>query len=97
MEYLLESGAYDRALCLARWLIDRDYSPKHVYNNLGSALAERGFNEDAVKAYRVAIARDPIYRSGLLNLSSVEKSLGDEETASHTRKRVLRLSGKHQE
>jgi len=95
VEYLLEVGADDRALRLAQWLIDRDYSPKQVYNNLGSALAERGFNEDAVKAYRVAIARDPLYRSALLNLSSVEKSLGNEDGASRPRKRALRLSRKH--
>jgi len=42
----------------------------------------------------MAIARDPLYRSALLNLSSVEKSLGNEDGASCLRKRALRLSPK---
>jgi len=80
---------------LAQWLINRDYSPKQVYNNLGSALAERGFNEEAVRVYEAAITRDPLYRSDLLNLASIQRSLGNEEAASRIRKKALRLSPKH--
>ena len=94
VEYLLETDQHRQALRLAHWLMGRNYSPKQVYNNLGSALAERGFNEDAVEAYRLAIARDPLYRSALLNLSSVEKSLGN-EAAVLLRRRALRLSPRH--
>jgi len=91
-DHLLKVGADGRALRLARWLIKRDYAPKQIYNNLGCALAERGFNKDAVRAYQAAIARDPLYGSALLNLSSVQESLGSDEVASGFRKRALRLS-----
>ncbi|MBN2208071.1 MAG: tetratricopeptide repeat protein [Candidatus Coatesbacteria bacterium] len=70
----------------------RDYSPKQVYNNLGSALAERGFNEEAAEAYREALARDPLYRSALINLASLERQLGNDKAADALRATALRLS-----
>jgi tetratricopeptide (TPR) repeat protein len=93
----LRCGDVDAAV--ASWTsIEADLAPlKQIRNNIGSALAEEGRAERAIRFYEQALDEDPRYVLALRNKALVYRNRGDSSAAITTLRTLLQAEPKHRE
>lgn len=85
----LDQRNFEEALQLQRQLIDLgDHSPE-LYYNMALICHQRGWLEQAVRYYELAIEENPGFAEALLNLGHALTSLGREEDARASWERAI--------
>ena len=90
-------GQLDKALYHGRQATKHGENDADSFYNYGLALADDKKFEDAIKAYKKAVALNPQYGLAFNNLGSAYENIDDEEAALDAYKKAIEINPQHAE